>query len=244
MTSDASAVPTPDEAWVQDQLRSLPPVQMPEDVAARINAALQAEVASRTSGSGGSSGSGGIGGSAGSSDTGADAPGSAEPIDINRRRGLFTGLAVAASVAMALMLLAWTPWQTQPDAYEQVVALTTVQPVSTDTNYTAANIEQAVSTNLNNVLARGSELPAATESQRRGSFAANDEVMASCLDGLGTAPSQVRLVDLAEYQGQPSGIVVFSDGDGNLVVVVAPRCGREDPGVRMRLTTTAANTQP
>lgn len=244
MTPDASPVPSPDEGWVRDQLRSLPQPVMPADVAARISAAIQTEQEDPAgqvgvNGAGGSATTAGTGPVAGSGDTG-----SSQPVDINRRRGLLTGLAVAASVALALMLIVSTPWQTSPDAYDRVVALTTVRPVSTDTDYTEANIAQAVSENMSNIASRSGDLPTASEAQRRGSFAANDEVMASCLDGLGTAPSDVRLVDLADYQGQPSGIVVFSDGDGNLVVVVAPRCGREDPGVRMRLTTTAVNTQP
>lgn len=239
MTSDTSGVPTPDEVWVQEQLRSLPTPAMPAAVSARLDSALREEMAAAARATGADLSGAGSVTDPSDSDTQA-----AAPIDINRRRGVFTGLAVAASVALALMLFAWTPWQAQPDAYERVVALTTVQPVSTETDYTAANIEQAVSTNLSSVLSRGRELPVATESQRRGSFAANDEVMASCLDGLGTAPSQVRLVDLADYQGQPSGIVVFSDGDGNLVVVVAPRCGRDDPGVRVRLNTNSVNPTP
>jgi hypothetical protein len=229
MTQDASTTPTPDEEWVQEQLRSLPQPVMPAEVAARISAALQAEQQGQASVTGASDAS--------------DAA-TVTPISGNRRRGLMTGLAVAASVAMALMLLAWTPWQTSPDAYDRVVALTTVRPVSTDTDYTAANIEQAVSANLSDFISRKGELPPASDAQRRGSFAANDEVMASCLDGLGTAPADVRLVDLADYQGQPAGIVVFGDDEGNLVVVVAPRCGRDDPGVRMQLSTRAVNAQP
>lgn len=226
MTQDASTVPTPDEEWVQDQLRNLPQPVMPADVAARISAAIQAEQHGQAT------------------TDGATEAASVTPIETKRRRGLVTGLAVAASAAMALMLLAWTPWQTSPDAYERVVALTTVQPVSTKTDYTAANIEQTISATLSDLASRSSQPPLATDAQRRGSFTANDEVMASCLDGLGTAPSAVRLVDLAEYQGQPSGIVVFGDGEGNLVVVVAPRCGREDPGVRMQVSTRAVNAQP
>lgn len=239
MTSDTSAVPTPDDEWVQEQLRNLPTPVMPAAVAARIDASLRDEIAAAARGTASDTVHSEVGGDP----NGAAIP-PTQPVDINRRRGMFAGLAVAASVALALMLFAWTPWQNEPDAYERVFALTTVQPVSTATDYTAANIEQAVSTNLSSVLSRTADLPVATESQRRGSFAANDEVMASCLDGLGTAPSQVRLVDLAEYQGQPSGIVVFSDGGGNLVVVVAPRCGRDDPGVRMRLSTSAENATP
>lgn len=213
MTQDASIVPSPNEEWAREQLRSLPDPVMPADVVARLSAALKAE-----------------------QDGG--------PVESKSRRGWLTGLAVAASAAMGLMLLAWTPWQTQPDNYERVVALTSVKPVSSATNYTAANIAQAVDANLSSLTARGNELPLASESQRRGSFAANDEVMASCLDGLGTAADDVRLVDLADYQGQPSGIVVFSDDGGNLVVVVAPRCGRDDPGVRMRVAMQPLGLQP
>lgn len=225
MTNEASPVPTPDEGWVQEQLRALPQPVMPTSVAAQINAAIRAEQELRIDPAA----------LAGST------PASAPPNGFGRRRGILAGLAVAASVALALMLVAWTPWQSPPDAYERVVALSTLQPVSTDTDYTAANIEQAVTSHLSNLTSRANVVPVASESQRRGSFAANDDVMASCLDGLGTAPADVKLVDLAEFQGQPSGIVVFSDGDGNLVVVVAPRCGRDDPGVRLRVTTTATD---
>lgn len=236
MTQDASTMPTPEEEWVREQLRSLPQLEMPANVAARITEALRTEQAAQLAGNVSAIGASPTGGT---SHTGE--PESGVAVDHNPRRGWWSGLAVAASVAMALMLIAWAPWQSAPDAYERVLALNTVRPVSTDTNYTAANIEQAVSANLSSMTARASNVPLASDSQRKGSFAANDEVMASCLAGLGTAASNVRLIDLAEYQGQPSGIVVYGDGEGNLVVVVAPRCGRDDPGVRMRLSSQSIN---
>lgn len=229
MTSDSSNVPTPDEGWVTEQLQSLPPPVMPAHIASRISAALREEQRTQAGGAG---------------SAGQEAAAGENVADSNRRRGLFTGLAVAASAALALMLVSWNPWQSSPDDYERVMALNSVQPVSTDTNYTSANIVQAVGAHLDNVTARTSDLPVATDAERRGSFAANDDVMASCLDGLGTALDDVRLVDLADYQGQPSGIVVYADEGGNLVVVVGPRCGRDDPGVRMRLSTRGGNTQP
>ena len=212
MTDPGSFASTPDQEWVQAQLGALPQPAMPADVTERITAALRAEQANEQ--------------------TAAE-----EPTPIHRRRGLLTGLAVAASVALALMLVSVAPWQSPSDSYERVVALSTVQPVSTNTDYTAENIQQAVSAHLNNLTSRAATVPVASESRRRGSFAANDDVMASCLDGLGAVASQVQLVDLADYQGQPSGVVVVSDGDGNLVVVVAPRCGRDDPAVRYRVST-------
>lgn len=224
MSSSTSSAPGPQsqDDWLHDQLRALPDPPMPPAVADGILSALRAERPAPVSPAG---------------TTTEDEP-TASVTDIrrppSRRRALLMGLAAAAAALVAITLVTNSP-AGQQNEYDNVVALSAVQPVSTNVRYTTENIEESVVSHLRALETRSAAIRPAADAQRRGSFAANDDVMASCLAGVGAAQGNLRMVDLAEYQGQPSGILVFNDGGGNLIVVVAPRCTAEDPRVRLRL---------
>lgn len=222
MSSTTPSAPDQPDPWLSAQLRALPDPPMPSDVYDAVMAAVRAEQAAPNAAAATAAGEG-------HAAAATDVP--RAPV---RRRGWLIGLAAAAATVVGIAVVS-NSLSDSPGDYESVVALSSVQPVSTNARYTPENIEQSVVSHLRALETRTASLRPAADAVRRGSFAANDEVMASCLQGVGAAPSNLRMVDLADYQGQPSGILVFNDSGGNLIVVVAPRCAAEDPRVRLRL---------
>lgn len=199
---------TGDDSWLRAALRSLPDPPVPTEVDEAIHQVIARECDARDH----------------------DTP-------ARRRVGRWWGVAAAAVVVVGTGLAAWTLAST-PSVGDDVVALgsgTSVRPVSTGTNYTAANVAATVPANLTTARA------AASVDVRRPTFAATADGIRSCLEGVGGPPERLRLLDLATYDDVPVAVMAFLDSDHDStadVVVVGIRCSRQDPQVRMRQETT------
>lgn len=115
-----------------------------------------------------------------------------------------------------------------------------IQPISTETKYTRANIEERVQAHLTTFGTSEAVGNPASDEAKRGTFASDADSVVACVRALQPTAGDLNLLDLADYQGEPSGVLVFQAGAEALVVVVAPNCGQADPRVRLRLQTRVA----
>lgn len=210
-----------DDDWVRAQLSSLPDPELPHVVDERLLTAIRREQVAPTP-------------TTGTSDHHFD---STQTGPQTGRRWL--PWAVAASLVMIVGVLV-SGTLNNGASPEPVVMAAGVQPVATNTSYTRENIESQVRTHLvalRNQQRVGQDLPA---QGRQNTFTQDPQSIDGCLSALTPRAGQVDLLDMADYQGEPSGIVVFRADDEVSVFVVAPSCDRDDPRVRLRLQTSLA----
>lgn len=158
----------------------------------------------------------------------------------SRSRTRWLPIAAAASLLVAFALALSSVLGNSGSAPGPVVMAAGVQPIATNTSYTRDNIESEVRAHLTALRAKQSVGSEVSAQKRLNTFIADPQSIDGCLSALNPRTGEVHLVDLADYQGQPSGIVVFQAADEVQVFVVAPTCNREDPRVRLRLQTSLA----
>lgn len=200
-----------DDAWIRAQLASLPDPVMPEGVDARLRQLIRQDAGKLSSDQ--------------APNPEADAP---------RRSTRWLSLAAAAAAVVILGVVV-TGLLNSDGSTDPVVMAAGVQPVATNTSYTRENIEDEVRTHLAALRSQQRVGQAVSQQVRQNTFTADTQSIDGCLSALNPRTGQVHLLDMADYQGEPSGIVVFRSDDQMQVFVVAPTCNREDPRVRLRL---------
>ena len=210
-----------DDIWVSALLSELAAPPMPEPVAARLRAVIAAESAVRTAGADSTEGA--------SVTNLAESPRSPRPMWPWAIAG---GIAAAAAVMAVLVAQPFTA-STPADVPLAAGAESSVVPISTGTNYTAANVADMVPIHLT----RDTTPAAAPMAARQATFVATKDGVNDCLAGLDTPPSHLRMIDLANYDSLPAAVLVFLDNDTDStadVVVVGVRCSQADPQVQLR----------
>lgn len=236
-----AALPHADDL-VRGELRALPAVTMPADIAARIDAALAAE------------------------DRPADEQVAATVIPLRRRRWLTASGAVAAGVAVLAGAAFGIGQLTRSSSSSSSTAASGSAPrtfdsrgnqpktesgaestpslasslVATGVDYRKASLASQVTALVTNKAdrpytggTRGFGVPSGL-TQLAGSLGRIED----CLRLLGIASP--RRVDLAKYEGTPSVIVVSNADPGQLMVTVAgPDCGNGGPDLTVRTTVSA-----
>lgn len=117
-------------------------------------------------------------------------------------------------------------------AQNAAVTPLTVQPVSSGTSYSTQNLASEVPR-----LITIRSAAVADADSRRATFAETDDGIRSCLAGVGNPPTDLALLDLAQFQDGRVAVLAYLTGadDGTAdVVVVGIRCSRTDPQVRHR----------
>lgn len=203
-----------DNEWVRQQLAALPDPGLPAEVDQRLLASIRHQIATPPHEA---------------------LPGASQPL-AGRRRVHWLPLAAAAGLVAILGVVA-SGLFSEDSAVEPVVLAAGVQPVATNTSYTRDNIEAEVRSHLASLRNQQRVGQAVSEQGRRNSFVVDSHSIDGCLSALSPRSGQVDLLDMADYQGEPSGIVVFRADNQVQVFVVAPNCNREDPRVRLRLQT-------
>ncbi len=219
-----------EDVWLRAPLADLPTPAIPDDVAQRVSAALQAESQARQA---------------------AEVP-TLRHAGRNRRWWYAAGGIAAAGIAVALAVSALpggggTPAGVTADASESPIVAPiedgesartgdqqnalSVVPVSSGNRYTADNMKAQVPVLI------ASPSAAAPPEVVRATFAATPAGIVSCLDGVGYPPQDLALLDIARFQDAPVVVLAYLSGaeDGTAdVVVVGVRCSSSDPQVRHR----------